>query len=52
MAVLTEDAVLDILAAPRDYGTGHRLAEQYGVSPATISLIRTGKTWRHLEAAP
>lgn len=30
---------------------GRALAARYGVSPGTICLIRTGKTWRHVSPA-
>lgn len=47
-SVLTETQVREIRAAPRGYGTGYLLAEQYGVSDATISSIRHNKGWRHV----
>lgn len=47
-SILTEAQVAEIRAAPRGYGTGYVLAEQYGVSDATISSIRHNKGWRHV----
>lgn len=47
-AKLTEQQVREILAAPRGYGTGFALAAKYGVSDATISMIRRGNVWRHI----
>lgn len=45
-AKLTEAQVLAIRAQP---GKSHTaLANQYGVSPGAISLIRSRKTWGHL----
>lgn len=46
-AKLTESQVTAIQAAPHSPGSGRALAARYGVSPATISLIRSGKTWAH-----
>ena len=48
-AVLTTKQVLAIIRAKRTHGSGRELAKKYGVSPATICVIRSGKTWRHLE---
>lgn len=45
MALLTEDKIREIRASPRRHGSGRRLARQYGVSPATISAVRTGRIW-------
>ena len=47
-AKLTENDVWAIKESPKRIGSGRRLAYQYGVSPATISLIRSGKNWKHL----
>jgi hypothetical protein len=47
-SLLTEEQVRDILSRPRGYGTGVRLAEEFNVSPATISNIRVGRTWAHV----
>lgn len=50
--VLTEPDVAEIRSTPKVRGSGIRLAEKYGVSPALVSLIRNGRIWRHsLEAA-
>lgn len=44
-AILTEQNVIEI----RNSGIRQvDIAEHYGVTQATISLIRRGKTWRHL----
>lgn len=50
-ATLTATDAAAIRSAPKAYGVGRRLARRYGVSPATITLIRQGKLWRRLEAA-
>ena len=42
---LTEKDVLEILSSS---GSCRALAKQYGVTPATISYIKTGKKWKHL----
>lgn len=43
----TED-IQAIRSASREPGSGRALARTYGVSAATISLIRAGKIWRHV----
>ena len=43
---LTEDQVLAIRASSQ---TNRSLAAKYGVAHSLISMIRTGKRWRHLE---
>lgn len=48
-AKLTEREVLEIRKAPRTIGSGRALAEEYGVCPALICIIRAGKIWKHLE---
>ena len=45
-AKLDEAAVIKIRA--ENSRSGRSIAAEYGVCPATISLIRTGKIWRHL----
>lgn len=45
---LTERDVLSIRAAPRNPGSGVRLAAQYGVSASLICRIRLRKNWRHV----
>ena len=45
-AKLSEEQIIAIRLSKRGYGTGKFLAELYQVSEATISLIRSGKTWR------
>jgi hypothetical protein len=42
---LTESDVNDIRSRPGYYGVNTQLAEQYGVSHSTISIIRSNKTW-------
>lgn len=44
---LTEAQVAIIKETPK---TSKALAKEYGVSRATIDLIKTNKTWRHVEA--
>lgn len=46
---LREEQIADILSRPRGYGTGVALAEEFGVSPSLISLIRLGKVWHHVQ---
>ena len=49
MARLSEADVREIRAhLSRAWGASRRLAEAYGVSEATISMIRSGKRWRHV----
>jgi len=45
-AVLTDEAVADILSTPRTIGSGLALAAKYGVSPGAISHVRVGRNWR------
>lgn len=45
-AKLTEAQVRIARAAPR--GTIAILAHQWGVNPSTLSVARSGKTWRHV----
>ena len=47
-AKLTEADVLDIRASVLP---GTALAEKYSISPSTISLIKTGKSWKHVMEA-
>lgn len=47
LAKLTEDDVRFIRAAPTGYGTGTRLARQFGVSKSTISDVRR-RHWKHV----
>lgn len=44
-AKLTDADVLRIRSDPR---TGNALAKEYGMAKSQISLIRSGKTWKHL----
>jgi hypothetical protein len=48
---LTAVQVLEIFNAPREHGSGVRLAEKYGVPLPTISKIRYGWCWSHLTGA-
>lgn len=45
---ITEQDVLAIRAEPKVMGSGRKLADQYGVSPTAICLIRSRKNWRHV----
>lgn len=47
-AVLTEDDVIEILQST---DSGKSAASRYGVTPSTISNIRSGKTWSHVYRA-
>lgn len=47
-AKLTEECILAILASEE---SGAELARRFSVSPSTISLIRLGKSWRHVRQA-
>lgn len=48
MAVLTAAKVRQIRAAKKVIGSGVALAKRYGVTPATICVIRSRKIWRHV----
>ena len=48
MAILTAKDARKIRRTKKTMGSGVALAKLYGVSPATISVIRSGKTWSHL----
>lgn len=45
---LTEEAVKEIIATPKVYGSGLALARKFGVHKATISDIRKGRRWGYL----
>lgn len=47
LSKLTDDQVREIRAAN---ATQDELAKRYGVSQTTISNIRRGRTWRHVDA--
>lgn len=47
-AKLSNKDVKAIVDYPRTFGSGRTLAKQYGVSPSTISAIRSGRLWRKL----
>jgi hypothetical protein len=47
-SVLTAEQVLAIRAVPQYRGVTVALAAQYGVDQTTISVIRTGRAWKHL----
>lgn len=47
-AQLTEAQAREIKSRPMGYGTGKRIAKEYGVSESIISDIRKGRTWSHL----
>jgi hypothetical protein len=44
-AKLTEDQVREIRAFR---GTNREIAAQYGVTPSLVSMIRSGRIWRHI----
>lgn len=48
-AKISEDDVLAILSAKNE--APKNLAMQFGVSPSTISLIRSGKIWSHVRCS-
>lgn len=50
-AKLTAEAVAAIRSTDMSFGSGRRLAEEYGVSPATITNIRKGKVWKCLSSS-
>ena len=43
---LTEEDIEYIRSVPKTYGSGVRLAKQFGVSTVVISSIRCNKSWR------
>ena len=47
-AKLTEADVQAIRSSERFNGSGLALAARFLISPATVSIIRSGKTWRHV----
>lgn len=47
---LDADKVRAIRAEPNYRGVGQRLSERFGVSPATISEVRSGKIWQFVDA--
>lgn len=49
-AKLTEEMVIAIRTSPEK--TGRAWAHELGVSTAIISLVRSGKTWRHVSGLP
>ncbi len=50
-ATLSEADVIDIKQCLQVSEPISRIAARYGVTKATISKIRTGRTWRHLQVA-
>lgn len=46
---LLVEQVKEILVAPLKWGVQRELALKFGVSPATISMIRKGRTWKVLK---
>lgn len=44
-AKLKLEQVKEIAATPKEYGSGRRLAIRFGVSEATVSLIRSNRRW-------
>lgn len=49
LAKLNESAVLEIRSAPKGYGWRIPLAEKFGVNPSTITEVRRGSTWKHVQ---
>lgn len=47
-AILTEDEVRQIRRRLNSGEVGRRLAEEFGVSPVTISAIKVGRIWSHV----
>lgn len=45
---LKENEVRFIRLYPNTYGSGRILAKQFGVCPETISMIKHGKSWKHI----
>jgi len=48
-ARLTRERVVDIKTRLAGGERGERIAQEYGVSKSTISLIRKGKRWKDVE---
>jgi transposase len=48
-ARLTRDQVVDIKTRLAGGERGEKIAQEYGVSKSTISLIRKGKRWKDVE---
>lgn len=46
--LLTDDDVLAIRIARHAGATGRELADQYGISPATVCDITKGRHWKHV----
>lgn len=47
-AILTEDQVKEIRSYPHYKVPRKQLAEKFGVSPTTISQVRSNRNWRHI----
>jgi len=49
-AKLTEEQVLEIrrIGARREWGIGHKLAQQFGVKDMMISCILNRRNWKHI----
>lgn len=45
---MTERDILAIRSAPKLFGSGVKLAAQYGITPTAIYLIRSRKNWSHV----
>ena len=49
-SILTSEQVREIRQRhDGKYGTGRALAKEFGVSPATVSVIKSGKNWAWLD---
>ena len=46
IAKLTDDRVREILSSPL---SARKLAGVFGVGPATVTAVRLGRTWKHIE---
>ena len=51
MQKLTVEQVIEIKQKLQNYyhGLGKKLAREYGVDSRTISVIKTGRNWKHLD---
>lgn len=47
-AQLTDEQVIDIRARAVEWGSGRKLAKEYGVSVSIISDIKRRKSWSHI----
>jgi hypothetical protein len=45
---VTNEIALEIRLARKEYGVLERLSQKFGISKATVSDIRNGRTWKHI----